>query len=71
MKGWKAFLFSVAVDPGFVDHETAAIWRWGNCLQERNMELQIQKLNIMWNLYMNEKTSQQVIDSSKLKSLVF
>lgn len=58
----KAFLFSVAVDPGFVDHETSYNLEMGKLVYKKgvwNYNYKI-KYNVE-SLYRMRKTSQQVI----------
>lgn len=68
----KAFMFSVVVDPGFVDQETSYNLELGKLFTRKEYGITNTKLNIMWNLYIEwEKIHNKLLDSSKLKPLVF
>jgi len=47
----KAFMFSVVVDPGFVDQETSYNLEMGKLFTRKEYGITNTKLNIMWNLY--------------------
>ena len=63
----KAFMFSVVVDPGFVDQETSYNLEMGKLFTRKEYGIKNTKLNIMWNLYIEwEKIHNKLLDSSKL-----